>query len=260
MLEKKKKYIDHLLKDLGELEERVLAVKNGDPLPFSFFRESFDKIQEISRTLHLLEFLQIDDMRKQMERLVYVLSEAESREHQEAVKQEPEKRHFESSNTSESRAKENQSSEHIVQRAEKDDKQEIETTSENLGFVLPEYRDPRESDQNLSYLDTNPREVKSTVPSSSRLDNKPRMTSLNDNIPAQPLVVDLKRNISLNDRFLFQRELFQNDRQEMDRTMQALSKLSTYDQAERYLRESRAWDFENATVSDFLMVIKQGFE
>src|SRR5690554_8092501 len=92
MLEKKKKYIDHLLKDLGELEERVLAVRNGDPLPFSFFRESFDKIQEISRTLHLLEFLQIDDMRKQMERLVYVLSDAENREYQEAVKQEPENR------------------------------------------------------------------------------------------------------------------------------------------------------------------------
>ena len=221
MLEKKKKYIDHLLKDLGELEERVLTVKNGDPLPFSFFREAFDKIQEISRTLHLLEFLQIDDMRKQMERLVYVLSEAESREHQEAVKQEPEKR---------------------------------------LGFVLPEYRNPREVDQNLPRVGTNPREVKSTDSSSSRFDNKPRMASLNDNIPAQPLVVDLKKNISLNDRFLFQRELFQNDRQEMDRTMHALSKLSTYDQAEKYLRESRAWDFENATVSDFLMVIKQGFE
>ena len=83
MLEKRKVYIDQLLRDLKALEERVSAIKDNDSLPFSFFRESFDKTQEISRTLHQLEFMQIDDMRREMERLRAFLIGVESREHRQ---------------------------------------------------------------------------------------------------------------------------------------------------------------------------------
>jgi len=63
--------------------------------------------------------------------------------------------------------------------------------------VLPEYRKPKSSPV---------REEFSAPP------------SLNDVITAPPTFVDLKRGISLNDRFLFQRELFGNDPQKDERS------------------------------------------
>jgi len=59
-----------LLSNIKSLEERVLAIKNSDALPFSFFSDSFHKTQEISQLLHELELLQIEEMKHQMERLV----------------------------------------------------------------------------------------------------------------------------------------------------------------------------------------------
>ena len=78
MLEKRKEYVDQLLDSLSGLKEKVLRAKQNDAFPFSFFRESFDALQEVSRTLHQLEFMQIDEMRGQMERLVNFLSETEA--------------------------------------------------------------------------------------------------------------------------------------------------------------------------------------
>jgi len=58
MLEKRKEYVDQLLDSLSGLKEKVLRAKQNDAFPFSFFRESFDALQEVSRTLHQLEFMQ----------------------------------------------------------------------------------------------------------------------------------------------------------------------------------------------------------
>ena len=91
MLEKRKEYIDQLLESLNELKERVLSAKQNDALPFSFFRESFDALQEVSKTLHQLEFMQIDEMRGQMERLVNFLSETGGRTSTETEPAAPEK-------------------------------------------------------------------------------------------------------------------------------------------------------------------------
>lgn len=94
-----------------------------------------------------------------------------------------------------------------------------------------------------------------TVPES-----KPAVPTLNDKVKAPPMVLDLKRNISLNDRFLFQRELFHNDREEMNSMMSRLNAFNNYEEAESYLREQSGWNFDNPTVKDFLRVIKKGFE
>jgi len=91
-------------------------------------------------------------------------------------------------------------------------------------------------------------------------DEKPVIPSLNDVIQAPPAILDLKRSISLNDRFLFQRELFHNDRNEMNNVMISLNAFETFDRAENYLKETRPWDFENQTVKDFLRIIQKGFE
>ena len=73
-------------------------------------------------------------------------------------------------------------------------------------------------------------------------------------------IIDIKRGVSLNDRFLFQRELFNNNRNEMNNTLDKLNSLSTYEEAEEYIRDNYSWDFDSQIVSDFLLVVKKGFK
>lgn len=249
MLEKRKEYIDQLLKDLRLLEERVSDAKDSDSLPFSFFSDSFYKIQEISKTLHLLEFMQIDDMRGQMERLVNFLSDTEKKTSKETKPAS------------------------VEPKVAPKQVEEIPHNRYARGVVLPEYRNPNSPIEDGSNapagspsiaLDEQPIAfpVTSEKSSSAResLPFERKAASLNDLIQAQPAFVDLKRDISLNDRFLFQRELFGNDRQRMNDTIKILGTFKNYEEAERYAKESFPWDFESSTVRDFLLAVKKGFE
>lgn len=162
------------------------------------------------------------------------------------------------------------------------------------GIVLPEYKNPRSSEtgaaaEKLQHASpqTEPEskpvapalndrmQATPTVPESKPVapslndrvqapptvpESKPVEPALNDRVQAPPAVLDLKRNISLNDRFLFQRELFHNDREEMNSMMARLNAFNNYEEAESYLREQSGWNFDNPTVKDFLRVIKKGFE
>ena len=79
MSETKNDYLNSLQLELRSMEERLQSIRKSDALPFSFFSESFNKIQEISRLLHELEWLQINEMKQQMEQLVRFLSETDQR-------------------------------------------------------------------------------------------------------------------------------------------------------------------------------------
>lgn len=187
-MEKKREYIDNLLTNIKSLEEKFLAVKDEGAIPFSFFREAYNRTETIMRLLHELENLQIDEMRTQMEKLIALLSEAENNKHAVAK---------------------------TVEKSE---------VKENRGET-----------------------VKTAF-------------SLNDVIPTKPATLDLIKSISLNDRFLFQRELFNNDREAMHAMMEKLNTFENYEDAEAYLRGNTSWNFEDQTVKDFLYVIKKGFE
>lgn len=119
---------------------------------------------------------------------------------------------------------------------------------------MPSYKNPRIANDVISHPDTI-----YPLPEIER-EEKQHVTTLNDAIQASPAVLDLKRGISLNDRFLFQRELFNNDRHEMNNLMITLNAFDNYDSADDYLRKSMQWNFDDPVVKDFLRVIKKGFE
>ena len=303
MSESRKIELDQILNELRLLEKAVLDVKNSDSLPFSFFKESFNRTQEITRLLHKLEFMQVDEMKDQIKRLVSFLSETGKKEQQrgldsevltgatlsgisesgsevavvEAVEAEKEggDRRVEVSATEDRLVAEvgrrvGDRAEDIVEEVGKvvtsvDAAEEIKQVESDLsvkapgnkyaeGIDLPEYKDPRfvgRLPKSDDAVDHTPKKVIE--------DLSPQLT-LNDKIHTPPALVDLKRGISLNDRFLFQRELFNNDREEMDETMKRLNRFGSYDEAERFLMENSSWDFENPTVVDFLSDIKKGFQ
>lgn len=266
MSEKRKDYIDQLLSDLKLLEDRLLSVKESDTLPFSFFSTSFDRLEKISRSFHELELMQIGEMKEQMERLVRFLSESDGRN--SAVRQSesfssekpeeetPENQEEVLNNESEMIALPvNQPSDSPVQAVSGMDDVVIE--QERVGFagriILPEYKDPR-----ITHVA--PPLNESSEHTGKNGQEKPVMRSLNDIIQAPPALLDLRRGISLNDRFLFQRELFNNNRDEMNSVMDRLNALASFAEAESYLRSERSWNFEDQTVKDFLLIIKKGFE
>lgn len=243
MSKKRDEYIDQLLGDLTLLEQRLLSVKESDTLPFSFFSASFDRIERISRSLHELELMQIGEMKEQMERLVRFLSESEGR------------------NNPVSEPELSPEEEVVVNLPDNPLPETAETAREREGvslterITLPEYRDPRMSEPVPSSIGTG-----QVVFPEKNGQEKQALRSLNDIIQAPPALLDLKRGISLNDRFLFQRELFNNSRSEMDRVVEALNKLGSFEEAENYLKSQQSWNFENQTVKEFLLIIKRGFE
>lgn len=258
MLEKRKEYIDQLLDNLNRLKEKVLSAKQNDALPFSFFRESFDALQEASRTLHQLEFMQIDEMRGQMERLVNFLSETGSRASAETEPVAPEKPTPVIPKESTPAAKPAVTVESpriedpVVTKPTAPSRLAVSPLSGvpkpegamprnqyAQDVVLPEYRKPK------------------SPPTREEFSAPP---SLNDMISAPPTFVDLKRGISLNDRFLFQRELFGNDPKKMNEAMHTLGTFTTYEEAEEYARATYPWDFDDPTVGEFLQVVRKGFE
>ena len=244
ILEQKRAYTDRLLAAIRQLEERVSTAKERDAVSFSFFREAFDNTEAILRLLHEMENLQIEEMKAEMEKLIAFLSETKS----QAVTPDPVADLEDTAAAPEAA---------LLDSAPEPDEAELaaqpEAPLQNTfaeGIVLPEYVKPT-SENWKGGADAHP------VSSHAETVEIP---SLNDTIRTGPKVVDLKRGVSLNDRFFFQRELFNNDRHEMNGVMLRLQAFGTYEEAEMYLRENMVWDFGDETVKDFLSVIRKGFQ
>ncbi len=241
MSENKTVYFERLISEIKSLQENVQVVSSTGTLPFSFFKESIEKTQEISRLLHELEFMQVDDLKDRMERLIVVLSEKELEvlQAKEKIKELEE-------------TKDNQQ----IEVKNSQDPKVVSISPGNIyadGLALPEYRNPSKIDEYQN------KEQEFNILEESKSNNKSSL-SINDVIKTAPALVDLKRGISLNDRFIFQRELFGNDHNRMNSTIEKLNSLKSYEDAEDYIKENVSADLNNPTVADFLSIIKKGFK
>ena len=72
-------------------------------------------------------------------------------------------------------------------------------------------------------------------------------------------VTDLKRAISIADRFRFQRELFYNNGEQMATVLDALNQCTSLEQAEAYLEKHCALPPDKPATTDFVDLIKRRF-
>lgn len=72
-------------------------------------------------------------------------------------------------------------------------------------------------------------------------------------------VDDIRQAISLGDRFLFQRELFGQNAELMQRTMIELNALNSFDEAIDYISSNFQWDTESNTYQQFLVTLHRRF-
>lgn len=258
-MEKKNEYIDKLLQHLQSLEAKVSAIKKEETVSFSFFRDAFQRGQEVMSLLHELEMLQIEDMKRQMEKLVFFLSETENRKSVEETKPiEYEEKSIETVIDE---------PEEIIDVEEQVFSEETEKIVEEEkivrrnayaeGITLPTYTNPRNVEPKIEEVVVQEIPVVSEVEAD---EEKPIIRSVNDIIKAPPAKLDVKRSLSLNDRFYYQRELFDNDREAMNSMMLRLNAFDNYADTERYLRENTSWDFKDERVKSFLELLKKGFE
>ena len=80
---------------------------------------------------------------------------------------------------------------------------------------------------------------------------------------SQAKIVDLKRSIAMNDRFIFIKELFRNDFDAYNRYINDLNGCVSMEQAEQYLAQLKRqyeWNEENETVHYFLSLIGRKFQ
>jgi hypothetical protein len=79
---------------------------------------------------------------------------------------------------------------------------------------------------------------------------------------SQTKISDLRRSIAMNDRFIFIKELFKNDFESYNMTINELNQCETTEQAMSFLvhiKSQYEWDENNATVQHFISLINRKF-
>ena len=71
-------------------------------------------------------------------------------------------------------------------------------------------------------------------------------------------VEDIRQAISLGDRFLYQRELFGQNAELMQKALTELNALSSFDEAMKYIRQF-GWDTESSTYQQFIVTLHRRF-
>lgn len=112
-------------------------------------------------------------------------------------------------------------------------------------------QDAGEDDIILSLEDDN------TESSTSETDDTPRSTEdTSKSTEKKTGVRNLKAGFSLNDRFLYARELFDNNMKTFDSTLKSLEGVDDFGVIEDYFYNELDWDRENPTVKEFMEKLK----
>lgn len=70
---------------------------------------------------------------------------------------------------------------------------------------------------------------------------------------------DIRRNLTINDKFLFKRELFGGSDEEFNDTLDLISAMHSREEAAEYLFDDLAWDRSNPTVKEFWSMVESFF-
>ena len=72
-------------------------------------------------------------------------------------------------------------------------------------------------------------------------------------------VADIRQAISIGDRFLYQRELFEQNAELMQRTLNELDQLHSFAEAMDYINAHFYWDQESNTYQQFIVTLHRRF-
>lgn len=226
-----KEKIDYLLLDIRELERLVAGMRDAEVYPMSFFGQTFDLTHKILKDLHSLEAAQIEMLRKQME------------EHQALIQSIPP-----------SVATPVQTAQEPPVIASAPIQAEAETIVEE-----PEVKQivTEEVIKEVPHEETPVEEPVAVQPEPVMPPERPGLF-LNDLLEKKNLS-DFRKAFSLNDRFRFRRELFGGDEARMNKAINDLNDLHSYEDSVTYLNNELKWNIEDEAVADFIKLLEKRF-
>lgn len=70
---------------------------------------------------------------------------------------------------------------------------------------------------------------------------------------------NMRKALSLNDRYRFKRELFGNSELDLNDALDMVQSMKSYDEATDYFYGDLGWDKDNEEVQDFMSIVKKHF-
>jgi hypothetical protein len=230
-----KERLEKLIELIKRLELLTEEIREREIYPVSFFSQAFDITNKVQEDLHQIEISQIELIETQMkDHQAQILSTVRQPANPEILKDanaipgkppvqpEPEKAD-------------------IPVHDEKISAPVEPVIKQHFSLFTPQ--EMTTSAKTPSHVHSS-QEEKKAMPIYSSGDNKR---------------IDLKKMISLNDRFLFCRELFTNKEQLMNQIFSELNMVDSYEASIDYLKNRFDWNFEDQYVADFTAVLKKRF-
>lgn len=222
-----KEKIDYLLVDIRELEKLVASMRDAEIYPISFFSQSFTTAQKIISGLHSIESDQVALFSRQMQEHKALLTEKE------------------------------QAVPFISPVREKVILPETEEIAEEK--VLEQKEIIPEPVYEIKETEEKKAEQSARLAVKVTLDQAlPHSISLNEVIQKK-FLADFKKAFNLNDRFRFRRELFGGDENRMNKAIEDLNGLQSYEDSIDYLNEELKWNIEDEAVADFIKLLEKRF-
>jgi hypothetical protein len=118
---------------------------------------------------------------------------------------------------------------------------------------------PRPGARTISGKSKTPEEPE-TVKASNRIPAEGSAPpSINDAAMEKQKLSDLRKAFSLNDRFLYRRELFGGNEEVMNKVITTLNNKTSYRESILFLEEKLHWNFTDPTVKDFIKIVELRF-
>lgn len=230
-----KEKIDYLLLDIQRLETLIAGMRDAEIYPAAFFGQSFDLTHKILKDLHALESTQLEILRKQLE------------EHQALLQSIPPSIAA-------------PMPEPLLPVAEPEPVKEImlkvptqEIPTQEPKVMPIETIQVPEKKQQPEIIEQPKTESVTSTASTERSG-----LFLNDLLEKRQLS-DFRKALSLNDRFRFRRELFGGDEERMNKAMNDLNNLHSYEDSISYLNNELKWNIEDEAVTDFIKLLEKRF-
>jgi hypothetical protein len=80
-----------------------------------------------------------------------------------------------------------------------------------------------------------------------------------NNTLANKKIDDIRQAISIGDRFRFQRELFRNNGEEMNKMLNYINVLASYQEIETFLQKKYSWSDDNEAAKDLYAIVRRKF-
>ena len=129
---------------------------------------------------------------------------------------------------------------------------------------LPEPQVVEKEEERVEYSEPEPVVVAEPEPKPEPVKEEPKAEPVKEEVASPKAaiygkaVTDIRQAISLGDRFLYQRELFGQNAELMQKTLTELNELGSFDEAMEYIRRF-GWDTESNSYQQFIVTLHRRF-